>query len=82
MTPKWKPLHPNFIAAVRAWCVLRNRRNEPAIAGAIYWDTDQGHTCYRRVTDKKRLKDLALKIDYTGPIWDAKKPAVWRASAW
>lgn len=64
----YRALNLQFVEAVRSWWDSHSRV-KPAVAGAIYWDTELGHTCYRERSDETRLTNLARRIGYSGPIW-------------
>lgn len=67
-----RQLHPAFVVVVRdAWQrrLQRESTRLANLAGAITWDTENGHGCFMDKSDEKRLARLAGKLNYVGPLF-------------
>ncbi len=70
-------LHPDLVAAVRAaWepvTLARTRRRLPALAGALYWDSEDGRPVFITAADLTRVRHLAARLGYRGPLIDRER---------
>lgn len=63
-----RALHPDLVALIRiAWETGRTRA---FYVGAIYWSTEDGRVYHPPVTQLKRLRRLAVMLNYFGHIFD------------
>lgn len=61
------PLHPDFVAAIRA--AWETQRARAAFVGALYWHTEPPHKFYPAANQMKRLRRLAATLGYDGPLF-------------
>jgi len=65
-------LHPDLIQAIRsAWTPVvfgRARRRLPVLAGALYWDSEDGRPVFVAAGDLTRVRRLAGTLGYAGPL--------------
>ncbi len=62
------PLHPAFVELIRhAWETGRIRSG---FAGALYWSTEPPWTYRPPASEMKRLRRLAVTLNYHGSILD------------
>lgn len=60
------PLHPAFVERIRA--AWEKQRVKSAFAGSLYWHTEEGRAYRPPAGDMKRLRRLAVTLNYHGPI--------------
>ena len=66
------PLHPAFVERIRrAW---ETQRLKASFVGALYWHTEPPHKFYPAENQMRRLRRLAVTLNYSGPILDGVAP--------